>query len=87
MEGLYMDPVLPNETTKVSLNGITYLGNKINYEFDSENTIVKVTSQFKDNEELMLLYQGKTFELKAGVACKIGSGNLWLKPLKKDSVP
>ena len=81
MDGLYMDPVLPDETTRLQFNGITYLGNKLNYEFDSDHAVIEVKLQFKDSEQLVLLKQGKTYELKLGIPCKVGSGKFSLKPL------
>jgi len=80
MESLHFDPVLPDETTKVELTGITYLGNKINLEYDLVNTVVEVTSQFKEYKKLVLAKQGKKFELKVGAPCKIGSGEFSVMP-------
>ena len=80
MESLHFDPVLPDETTKVELTGITYLGNKINLEYDLVNTVIEVTSQFKEYKKLMLAKQGKKFELKVGAPCKIGSGEFSVMP-------
>ena len=81
IDGLYLDPILPDETTKLTFNGISYLGNKIKYEFDSENAIVEVTAKLRGSENLILLKEIKTFELKVGVPCKISNGKAVIKAM------
>ena len=83
MESLHFDPVLPNETTKVELTGITYLGNKMNLGYDLKNTVIEVTSQFKEHKKLTLLKQGKKFDLKVGLPCNIGIGEFSVMPVNQ----
>lgn len=75
MDGLHFDPVLPDATKGITLNGITYLGNKINFAFDSQNVTVEITRQMEQKNDLILLIQDKTYALKIGapftfVKCK-----------------
>ena len=82
MDGLYLDPVLPDETQHLGFYGITYLGNKINYTFDSENTTVVVTKEFATREKLVLVTGSKTFSLDVGFPCSFANAKAVIKPVE-----
>eukprot|EP00794_Sanderia_malayensis_P018525 gene18525-20383_t len=44
-DGLYIDPILPGDVKELNLNGISYLGNKLRYTYDSEKISIVVTKQ------------------------------------------
>ena len=81
LDGIYLDPVLPDHTGKIGFNGLTYLGNKFNLEFDSQQTIVMVTEQFKSYEKLTLVVTGskQEFELYPGIDCKFANSPAVIK--------
>ena len=81
LDGIYLDPVLPDNTSKIGFYGLTYLGNKFNLEFDSQKTTIMVTEQFKRYEKLTLVVAGskQEFELNPGIDCKIANGPAVIK--------
>lgn len=81
LDGLHLDPVLPDGTQTLSFNGITYLGNKINFAFDPENVTVEVTKQLEGCKSLILSLQSSTFELKVGVPCIFVKGKAMIKAI------
>ena len=81
LDGIHLDPVLPDHTGKIGFYGLTYLGNKFDLEFDSQQTIIKVTEQFKSYEKLTLVVTGskQEFELDPGKQFKFANGRAVVK--------
>lgn len=55
LDGLYIDPSLPDGCSQISLNGIAYFGNKINYSYDSNQVNIIITEQIPPYKDLVLV--------------------------------
>ncbi|KAM4617573.1 protein-glucosylgalactosylhydroxylysine glucosidase [Discoglossus pictus] len=75
---LKFDPILPEDFTKLHIQGVFYLGNKLNFTFTKDTTTVELTSAFSPNSALdvafgqmephLALYVGRpvSFRTRAG---------------------